>query len=308
MISEMPAHPDEGALPARLAEPEDYHLGMNWGDRPLARNLIVFERLSAGTLFQRRLANRMHHRFVLMRVLRAGGTVSVDGRSVGLAEGDGLLVEPYQFHHYTETERGSLRWIFITFELERGEEALRPLAGRVLRFDDGQAAAWERIVREWARNDPGVLPATDALLQRLLNDGGGSARRAAGGVGDPWLSEARALIVRSVRERWTLAEVARRLGLSDRRLRGRFEALTGVSPKSYRANYQFHLALTLIRDSSLRISEVAERSGFQSPSVFNRFLRRMAGATPRELRRHMTAGGAANCFRSSPPRSKFSWF
>ena len=49
----------------------------------------------------------------------------------------------------------------------------------------------------------------------------------------------------------------------------------GLSPRDYRSNYQFHTAISLIRDSTRSLSDMAELCGFNSQSVFTRFIRRM---------------------------------
>jgi hypothetical protein len=52
-----------------------------------------------------------------MLALRTGATVCVDDRSIPLKSGEGLLVFPFQFHHYAEPQQTELSWLFVTFEL-----------------------------------------------------------------------------------------------------------------------------------------------------------------------------------------------
>ncbi|MFP4166053.1 MAG: AraC family ligand binding domain-containing protein [Opitutales bacterium] len=85
-------------------------------DRLIARNVLLFVRSSRRTLQQKHLANRMHHRYVLMFALETSGVVSVDGQSIHLNAGNALLVLPYQFHHYIDLEEDAWRCFFITFE------------------------------------------------------------------------------------------------------------------------------------------------------------------------------------------------
>jgi len=104
MISEM-----DGIFPSFIKDPQSYYDGVDQPSRVICRNVIVFDRLSRQTLQQQHLANRMHHRYVLIRVLKTAGVISVDGQSFQLQEGDAVLVTPYQFHHFIDLESAQLR-------------------------------------------------------------------------------------------------------------------------------------------------------------------------------------------------------
>lgn len=272
-----------------FGEPKSYYKGMDARDRPLCRNVIVFERLSRQKLQQRQLSNRLHHRYVFMRVLKTSGVVSVNGTSTRLEAGDALLIAPYQFHHYIQLDSDDLRWVFVTFELERGESALADISGRVLRFDQAAGDLWARSITFGVSGDERLLPSLDWVLTHLKATSG-LQRLNQVASSDAWISKVESLILESVQSGWTLEEVARRVSISDRHMRARFEAHTGFSPKDYRANYQLHLALSMMREPGRTFSEIAERCGYQSPSVFNRFIRRMTSMTPSEVRKRLLAG------------------
>jgi AraC-like DNA-binding protein len=100
--------------------------------------------------------------------------------------------------------------------------------------------------------------------------------------------------------RWlfiTFKEVTQRVGYSERHLRNLFEQQMqmGLTLWEYRNNYQFHRAISLMRDSTRRLTDVAEMSGFNSQSVFTRFIKRMAYQTPRELSQPIREG----CYQAS---------
>jgi AraC family transcriptional regulator len=283
-------------FPHKLKEPTSYYDGVAQPNRVLCKNVIVFERLTRKALQQQDVANRMHHRYVLVRVLKTAGVVSVDGQSFRLDVGDALLLMPYQFHHFIDLDSDHLRWLFITFGLDQGESLLAELG--YLRLQPARVhAQWGEVVRLWSSDDATdkaeLLPALDRMLTRLQS----LATISALGVdearlnpGNEWIAKIEALILRSVREGWTFKEVARRAGYSERHLRDRFERQMGLSMGHFRRNYQFHTALSLMRDSSSSLSAVAELSGFNSQSVFTRFIRRMSGRTPRELCQQIRAG------------------
>src|ERR1019366_8570467 len=82
--------------------------------------LVCFRRTAASSLNKPRRGRALHHRYVLMCALRTAVTVCVDDRAIRLQAGEGLLVFPFQFHHYTDAARESLLWLFVTFELADG--------------------------------------------------------------------------------------------------------------------------------------------------------------------------------------------
>ncbi len=298
MFSEMAASQDSlDGFPSYIKDPKSYYDGVDLPDRVICRNVIVFDRLTRRALQQQHLANRMHHRYVLIRVLKTTGVVSVDGKSFQLNEGDALLVAPYQFHHFIDLQSDQLRWLFITFDLAQGESMLADLSYRSLQPDRAAHRLWGEIAQIWTRKDSAqrseIMPLLDRMLTRLQST---MAARVPGGDDvrmdskNEWIVGIEALIIRSVKEGWTFEEVAQRAGFSERHLRNRFEQQMGLSLRDYRSNYQLHTAISLMRDMSHSLSDIAELSGFNSQSVFTRFIRRMAELTPRELCRQVRQG------------------
>ncbi len=82
-----------------------------------------------------------------------------------------------------------------------------------------------------------------------------------------------------------VADVCRRLGISDRHLRRVFEAKLGVSPTQYLLTQRLLNAKQLIADTSLKISEVADASGFGSVRRFNDAFAQRYGMRPSEMRK-----------------------
>jgi AraC family transcriptional regulator of adaptative response / DNA-3-methyladenine glycosylase II len=85
------------------------------------------------------------------------------------------------------------------------------------------------------------------------------------------------------------AQIAARLGVSDRHLRRIFEAQFGVSPLQYLQTRRLLAAKQLIADTRLPMTQVALASGFASVRRFNAAFLAHYGLNPSALRR---AGGA----------------
>ncbi|MGJ7564509.1 DNA-3-methyladenine glycosylase 2 family protein [Variovorax sp. GB1R11] len=86
------------------------------------------------------------------------------------------------------------------------------------------------------------------------------------------------------------AQIAARLGVSDRHLRRIFEVQFGVSPLQYLQTRRLLAAKQLIADTRLPMTQVALASGFASVRRFNAAFLEHYGLNPSALRR---AGGAA---------------
>lgn len=86
----------------------------------------------------------------------------------------------------------------------------------------------------------------------------------------------------------SVAQIAARLGVSDRHLRRIFEAQFGVSPLQYLQTRRLLAAKQLIADTTLPMAQVALASGFASVRRFNAAFVTHYGLNPSALRR---AGG-----------------
>ena len=83
----------------------------------------------------------------------------------------------------------------------------------------------------------------------------------------------------------SVAELARRMGVSDRHLRRIFEAALGVSPLQYLQTRRLLMAKQLLTDTQLPVTQVALASGFGSVRRFNAAFAAHYGLNPTQLRR-----------------------
>jgi AraC-like DNA-binding protein len=107
------------------------------------------------------------------------------------------------------------------------------------------------------------------------------------GEGGPWASpEDRALdFMRSrLSDPPSLSELARAANLSPSQLISRFRRRTGYPPLAYYTRLRMLRACALLEDSGLKVSDVAERMGYDDPLHFSRVFRRVLGASPIKYR------------------------
>ena len=88
-------------------------------------------------------------------------------------------------------------------------------------------------------------------------------------------------------------ELANRLGVGARHLRRLFDRHVGASPVSVAQAHRILFAKKLIGETSLRMTEIAEASGFGSVRRFNAVFHATYGRAPSQLRRTKPAGEAA---------------
>jgi AraC family transcriptional regulator, regulatory protein of adaptative response / DNA-3-methyladenine glycosylase II len=119
------------------------------------------------------------------------------------------------------------------------------------------------------------------------------------------------LIIDGVLDTGTEAVLGARLAVSPRHLRRIFNEYLGVTPDQLARSRRAHFARRLLDDTDLAVADVAFASGFASLRQFNRQMREVFLAPPRELRdrrrradRLAADGGLTMRLPFSPP---FDW-
>lgn len=286
-LTKMPKPAELVSRIRRLPQGTHQVLGRRNGVVDLPDNILCFQRRSMLELNRPGRGRALHHRCVLMMALRTAATVCVDDRTVRLRAGEGLLVLPFQFHHYMEAEREELCWCFVTFDLTHAErlEVLRfrpfPLTPEVRVMTSELLAAYEEKGAE-----SHLLALLLALLLAKL------CRRAPAPVParprPPAVAPGLALQVNQLaqrhREKLGVKEMARALGISPSHLRARFRGSTGVSIGRHLRRLRLDKACGLLRLTPNRVTEIAEQCGFNSIYHFSRAFQQAYGVSPRAYR------------------------
>lgn len=82
------------------------------------------------------------------------------------------------------------------------------------------------------------------------------------------------------RRPWTVAALARRVGMSRSSFAARFTEAVGSPPIDYLLSWRINMAKATLTSSKKPVSEVAELAGYQSVSAFSTAFRRATGASP----------------------------
>lgn len=107
---------------------------------------------------------------------------------------------------------------------------------------------------------------------------------------DPAIQRAIALMDAELARRWTVAQLARRVGLSRPAFARRFVAETGTSPRRYLARRRMERAAELLAQPDRSLARIAAEVGYDSEFAFNRAFRRHHRVAPGRFRRELRAG------------------
>ena len=85
-------------------------------------------------------------------------------------------------------------------------------------------------------------------------------------------------------EPWTLNQMAERCGIKRTHLTGIFQKLTGCTPIEYLSRLRMERAKTLLRETDMKVIDIAFECGFGSSQYFANTFKKTAGATPSDYR------------------------
>jgi transcriptional regulator GlxA family with amidase domain len=101
---------------------------------------------------------------------------------------------------------------------------------------------------------------------------------------EPHISAAVELMESNLQEPLSIAEIARRVGISERSLHRDFRRILGSSPRRFYQWARLNAARRLLLQTDLPVAEVALASGFEDRSAFSRAFKSRFGEAPRSLR------------------------
>jgi AraC-like DNA-binding protein len=105
------------------------------------------------------------------------------------------------------------------------------------------------------------------------------------GARDPLIGQSLALRHKEPAYPWTVANLARRVGLSRTRLAERFRHFLGEPPMAYLAQWRLKLGAEILQSTEDSVAEVAAAVGYGSEAAFNRAFKRQFRCPPAQFRR-----------------------
>ena len=104
------------------------------------------------------------------------------------------------------------------------------------------------------------------------------------GARDTEVGKALAQIHRQPAVRWTIADLARKAGLSRSVLADRFRQCLGIPPGAYLTRWRLQLGAQMLRSTSHSVAQIATKVGYDSEQSFNRAFKRSFGCPPARYR------------------------
>jgi transcriptional regulator GlxA family with amidase domain len=101
--------------------------------------------------------------------------------------------------------------------------------------------------------------------------------------GDEDILRAQDLIEREAID--SVADLARKVGMSPRTFVRRFKQATGNAPLEYIQRVRIELAKRSLEDSRRSLQAIAEQVGYRDPVAFRKVFTRLTGLTPADYRR-----------------------
>jgi len=112
------------------------------------------------------------------------------------------------------------------------------------------------------------------------------------GARDPEIGSALALLHRQPSSPWTIADLARKVGVSRSVLAERFRHFLGIPPMTYLTHWRLQLGAQLLSSTSRSVAQIADEVGYESEPAFNRAFKREFGSPPARFRLKSKAAAA----------------
>ncbi len=207
--------------------------------------------------------------------------------------------------HGGDGEQTTLVCGYFRFDRGRAHPLLSVLPPLLLmRGEGGRARPWiesllDLIAGEAANPGAGgeilINRLTEALLIQVIRAHLASTENPApswlAGLRDPQIAAALALIHHQPEQRWTLEQLAARVGLSRSGFAARFRELVGEPPLQYLTRWRLQLAANHLQQDRLSLAEVAHAVGYRSETGFSKSFKRLLGIAPGSFRRQARNGG-----------------
>jgi AraC family transcriptional regulator, alkane utilization regulator len=158
--------------------------------------------------------------------------------------------------------------------------------------DDRVAAVITSTVREILGLADAAAPGTELMLGSLMEllfvevirryaaHLPASAKGWFAAINESIVGRALQLVHKDPARRWTVEELASKVGTSRTVLAERFHACLGQAPIEYVTGWRMQLASERLRNTSESIAGIAADVGYESEAAFNRAFKRVTGATP----------------------------
>ena len=247
-----------------------------------------------------RLTEHLHEYFQMIYFISGSACVLLGEREYRVRAGSLVLVRPRCIHALNPI--ALVKTLDIKFQVN--DRGMRKLLCNAAEFVENCEASiadlFERIRHEGERKEPFYRELCSALLTEMMllhlrasrtpEEKNGIESMHPQPLGD-WIVQQAAEFIREHHATdFSIIDVARVVGRSDRHIRQHFKETLGVSPRRYLLQYRIQKAQHLIEFSDYPLKEIADVVGFKTVHHFTRAFHDVCGETPGEWRRKYQAG------------------
>jgi AraC-like DNA-binding protein len=216
----------------------------------------------------------------------SGGGAAVDFDAV--VEEQGLLLSQVETHRVTRFMAGN--FAFSTANRDLISTLMLPIVH--VKSNDAAAGRLGALLATFGDEAVTERPGHSLMLDRLLEliliealrytpaDLGDGRSRLLAGLDDRRIGNSLRVIHGDPKRPWTLAALAREVGMSRSAFAARFLELVGVPPIEYLATWRMRLAKSALASSQGSMVDIAEMAGYQSVSAFSTAFKRETGLSP----------------------------
>ena len=179
---------------------------------------------------------------------------------------------------FSAANRDLISTLMLPIVHVRGKEIAAARLGALL-ATFGEEATGDRPGRSLVLDRLLELVLIEALRYRPADIGDGRSSLLAG-LADPKIGNALRLMHSDPKRPWTLAALAREVGMSRSAFAFRFAETVGIPPIEYLANWRMTLAKSALASSEVPMIDIAEMAGYQSVSAFSTAFKRETGLSP----------------------------
>lgn len=241
----------------------------------------------------------LHEYFELEIVLSGSGEQNLNGSVYPLRPGTIYFITPIDFHAVTPTEE--LEVLNVAFAeslispqlqshfLNRREDLIFSSREEA----DGMVMLIGRLQQECDRLDGFAADARKHLLELLMFPIARNVRDTdLQRPSSHRVQDSMRYLFRHFREDVTLASVAEKSGYTPNYFSHLFHESCGIRFVDFLTQLRLNYARTMLLTTTLPVSQIAQSSGFSSPSNFFRAFRKETGLSPLEFRTQHQQGGA----------------
>lgn len=228
--------------------------------------------------------------FLVMHIVHGTGFLEADGQTLSLKEGDFVLVDCYQPHHYYTETGWELLWLHFDGPMARS--FFEELTARSLVLPPADTAAAYRELKAiydvYNLHKDQSEPSLSCMISNFLciffngpqpEKNENSSRPPARSLGDTlsYISE-------NLDSPLTVDELAERIFLSKYYFIRLFKKEVGYTPHEYIVVSRVNFAAFLLKSTAFSIKNIAIKCGFADESSFCTTFKRVMGSTPLSYR------------------------